>query len=985
MKKSIWIIPLLILTGCSVNNRKDLLKFVDPFIGSDAHGHTFPGASVPFGMVQLSPDTRKDNWDACSGYHYSDKTILGFSHTHLSGTGVGDYGDIRFMPITGSLQIRPGEENNPESGYRSRFSHEREKSSPGYYEVYLDDYKIDAEFSVTRRCGFHQYTFPGSQEAYIIIDLKESVVTEKNQDLSIQINNDHEISGYRKSSGWASNQVVYFYAIFSRPFDAYGTASDGEISDSSVEAKGSDVQAYVKYTTKQNEKILVKVGISAVNIEGAKRNLDSEIPGWDFEKITNQAETSWEQELNRVEVKGGSPEDRKKFYTALYHCYLAPNLFSDADGQYRGHDGNVHHTSDFEVYTVFSLWDTYRAYHPLMTILQPARSVDFIKTFLDIYDKRGLLPVWELAGNETNCMIGYHAVPVIVDAFLKGIEGFDLEKAYTAVRNSAEQDQFGLEYYKEYGYIPAEMEGEAVSKTLEYAYDDWCIAMMAKKLGKEDDYSYFLQRAQYYKNLFDPQTRFLRGKRNGMFTEPFDPAEVNFMLTEANTWQYTFYVPQDITGLKELMGGDEQFDMKLDDMFAAPTSLSGREQADITGLIGQYAHGNEPSHHMAYLYNYIGKPYKTQKLVREIMNDLYGADPAGLCGNEDCGQMSAWFVMSAMGFYPVTPGIGYYLLGSPLFEEITIHLGEGKDFIIKAENNNTSNIYIQSAKLNGETYEKSYLSHADLMKGGTLILEMGLQPSYSWATKAENRPVSAITDHLITAVPFFVASSNTFQENLSVKLRHINPDARIFFSYDSELPTSEYLLYKDSILTDHAIALNAYAIVDSLIPSKVSKASYFKIHHDWAISIKEPYSSQYTGGGTLGLIDGQRGGPNFRTGSWQGYHGVDFEAVIDMGKITDISEIAASFLQDQRSWIFMPEKVEFSVSGNAKDYRIIAIIENDISDSLPDPVIKDFVKNGIKARTRFIKVRAASRITCPDWHVGAGEKAWIFIDEITVE
>jgi len=985
MKNTIWIVFLSLLTGCSVNNRKDLLNLVDPFIGTDGHGHTYPGATLPFGMVQLSPDSRKDNWDGCSGYHYTDNTIMGFSHTHLSGTGVGDYGDIRFMPVTGKLMIRPGDQNDPGSGYRSRFSHKREKASPGFYEVFLDDYKIDAEFTVTPRCGFHQYTFPGSDEAYIIIDLKESVVTENNLDLSIQIINDHEISGFRRSTGWAANQIIYFYAIFSRPFNAYGIANGGEISENVLEAKGEDIQAYVKYVTVENEKILIKVGISSVSIEGARQNLISEIPGWNFNQIRKQAEITWNKELSRIEVDGGSRDDQKKFYTALYHCYLAPNLFSDVNGLYRGNDGNVHQAQNFDVYTVFSLWDTYRANHPLMTILQPGRTVDFIKTFLDIYDKNGLLPVWELAGNETNCMIGYHAVPVIVDAYLKGIDDFDVEKAYHAVCKSAEQNHFGLEYYREYGYIPAELEGEAVSKTLEYAYDDWCIAMMAKKLGKDDDYRYFLQRAQYYKNIFDPQTRFLRGKRNGMFTEPFDPAEVNFMLTEANTWQYTFYVPQDISGLKELMGGDEAFEKKLDEMFTASTGLSGRQQSDITGLIGQYAHGNEPSHHMAFLYNFVGKPYKTQKLVKEILDELYGADPAGLCGNEDCGQMSAWFVMSAMGLYPVTPGIGYYTLGSPLFGEIRIHHDDGKDFIIKSENNNTSNIYIQSAKLNGKAYEKAYLNHQDLMDGGTLVFGMGSLPNSGWATKSENWPVSSITDQIITPVPFFEAPSSSFQESLSVKLRHIYPDARIYFSYDSKLPDSNFEIYHDSILTDRAISLYAYATIDSLILSKVSKASFFKIHHDWTLSIKDPYSSQYTGGGDMALIDGQRGGPNFRTGSWQGYYGVGFEAVIDMGKIKNINKITASFLQDQRSWIFMPEKVEFSVSGDANDYRNVAIMTNDLADSIPEAVIKEFSKDRIKESGRYIRIRATNRGICPAWHVGAGEKAWIFVDEITVE
>jgi hypothetical protein len=620
-----------------------------------------------------------------------------------------------------------------------------------------------------------------------------------------------------------------------------------------------------------------------------------------------------------------------------------------------------------------------------MTILQPERTADFIQTFLDIYEKAGLLPVWELAGNETNCMIGYHAVPVIVDAYLKGIAGFDAEKAYSAIRSSAEQDHAGLKYYREYGYIPAEMEGEAISKTLEYAYDDWCIAMMAKKLGKENDYRYFIQRAQYYKNLFDPGTRFLRGKRNGMFTMPFDPSEVNFMLTEANAWQYTFYVPQDISGLKDLMGGDGFFEKKLDEMFSDSGGLSGRQQSDITGLIGQYAHGNEPSHHMAYLYNFTGKPYKTQKLVREIMNDLYGSDPSGLCGNEDCGQMSAWFVLSAMGFYPVTPGSGYYTLGSPLFEEIRIHLEDGKDFIINANNNNASNIYIQSANLNGEDYDKSYLDHEVIIKGGEMLFEMGSYPDTDWASKPGNWPVSGISDHIITPVLFFEAPSDSFQDTITIKLRHNNPEARIYYSFDSNLPDSGSAVYLDPITIDRSASLNAYAALDSNTPSKITRASFFQIHHDWTISIKNPYNNQYIGGGDMALIDGQHGGPNFRTGSWQGYHGVDFEAVIDMGNVANVNKIAATFLQDQRSWIFLPEKVEFSVSRTPYDFKTVAIIENNLADNIPEAIIKEFKKDGLKEGGRYIRVRATNKGTCPDWHVGAGEKAWIFIDEITVE
>jgi predicted alpha-1,2-mannosidase len=986
MKKIIWFIVMLtILGGCSENDRKGILNQVNPFIGTDGHGHTFPGATLPFGMVQLSPDTRQDNWDACSGYHYSDSTIMGFSHTHLSGTGVGDYGDIRLMPITGKLQIRPGNEKAAGSGYRSHFSHENEKASPGYYQVVLDDYEINAELSVTSRCGFHQYTFPATDQAYIIVDLKESIMTESNLDLFVEVVNDHQIRGYRRSSGWAEEQRIYFYAIFSRPFESYGIASGGEFLENEKDAKGTDIQVFVKYRTKENEKIQVKVGISSTGIEGAKQNLMVEIPDWNFNRVKKEAGDLWLKELRRIEIRGGTGEDRAKFYTALYHCYLAPNLFSDVDGRYRGHDGNVHQSDNYDVYTVFSLWDTYRALHPLMSIIQPGRTADFIRTFLDIYKKRGLLPVWELAGNETNCMIGYHAAPVIVDSYLKGIEGFDVETAYAAVLNSAMQDHFGLKYYKELGYIPAEMEGESISKTLEYAYDDWCIALMAEKLGKDEEYQYFMQRAQSFKNLYDPQTGFLRGKRNGMFTEPFDPSEVNFMLTEANTWQYTYYVPQDITGLKELMGGDDIFDEKLDEMFTGSTGLSGRQQADITGLIGQYAHGNEPSHHMAYLYNYVGKPYKSQKLVREIMNNLYQDDPGGLCGNEDCGQMSAWFVLSAMGFYPVTPAIGYYTIGSPLFEEITIHLENGNDFHIYARNNNTSNIYIQGAKLNQRTYKKSFITHNDLIKGGKLVFEMDSQPGKDWAIKPENQPHSLIADHFIMPVPYFQASSASFQEELTIKLGHIYQDASICYGNDTIEPEMIYSINKDSIILSQSTTLHAYALNDLSVSSKISTASFYKIHHNWEIFIKEQYSPQYTGGGDIALIDGQHGGPNFRTGSWQGYHGVDFEATIDMGKVQRINKISATFLQDQRSWIFMPERVEFLVALYDYNYRTVAILKSKTPEDMEDAIIEAFTKDGMKENGRFLRIKATNRKTCPDWHVGAGDKAWIFIDEIVVE
>ncbi|MBE0638667.1 MAG: GH92 family glycosyl hydrolase, partial [Bacteroidales bacterium] len=584
MKKLSLLLVIVVLAFSACREKPSgFTGYVDPFIGTDAHGHVFPGATLPSGMVQLSPDTRKDSWDGCSGYHYSDSTIMGFSHTHLSGTGVGDYGDIRLMPTVGEVLLDPGTEENPESGYRSRFSHDDETARPGYYQVKLEDYNINAELTVTKRAGFHKYTFPKSAQANLVIDLFEGVTTDRIHDLWIRFVSDTEIEGLRRTDGWANDQWVFFNAEFSKPFVNYGI-SVNEISNEGQQfAQGADIKAWVTFATNDDEEILVKVGISAVSAEGAKLNRTSEIPDWDFEKIKEAANQTWENELGKIKAESKDNNRKTVFYTALYHAMVAPNLFTDVDGKYRGHDMQIHQTEGFDVYTVFSLWDTFRALHPLLTITHQALTNDFINTMLKQYEQGGLLPVWELAANETNCMIGYHAVPVIVDAYMKGIRGYDVEEALEACIKSAMQDQFGLESYKAKGYIPSDAEPESVSKTLEYAYDDWCIAMLAKEIGKEDVYGQFIQMAQNYKNIFDPETGFMRAKTNETWFSPFDPAEVNFNYTEANSWQYSSFVPQDISGLMELMGGREKFIERLDQMFAESSQTTGRHQADITG------------------------------------------------------------------------------------------------------------------------------------------------------------------------------------------------------------------------------------------------------------------------------------------------------------------------------------------------------------------------------------------------------------------
>ncbi|MEI6900862.1 MAG: GH92 family glycosyl hydrolase, partial [Bacteroidota bacterium] len=717
----------------------DFSKYVDPFIGTGGHGHTYPGVSLPFGMVQLSPDTRLDGWDGCSGYHASDTAIYGFTHTHLSGTGCSDYGDILFMPL-------PGKVNLQNTAYKSTFSHLNESASPGYYKVILNNGKITAELTATKRTGFHRYTFSGNREKFIALDL---VHRDKVLESNIRIVNDSEIEGSRISQAWAAKQILYFVARFSSPISSHLLVNDENEDSKAVAVNGTAIRALFGFDS-HGSTIELKVGISAVSIENARKNLDVENPGWDFEQVAKLAREEWNRELGKITGESTDPTKLTIFYTSLYHALLNPNLYSDVDGRYRGRDLEIHSSDKFDYYTVFSLWDTYRATHPLFTLIDQKRTNDFINTFIRQYEEGGMLPVWELSGNETGCMIGYHSVPVIVDAYLKGIRGFDAEKAFTAMKHSAEQDHLGLKYYKPLGFIPGDKEGESVSKTLEYAYDDWCIAQMAKSLGKTEDYKVFIQRAQNYKNIFDPSTGFMRAKMNNIWFSPFDPSEVNFNYTEANAWQYSFYVPQDLGGLMQLHGGRNIFAKNLDRMFQASTKTTGRDQSDISGLIGQYAHGNEPSHHMAYLYNYAGQPWKTEELVHSICKDLYTSKRDGLCGNEDCGQMSSWYVFSAMGFYPVTPGSGNYSIGTPLFNKVTINLENGNKFILIANLLSDQNFYIQSAKLNGKELKSPEITHEEIMKGGELLFEMGANPNISWGSDLKDIHIPTISEHQIS-------------------------------------------------------------------------------------------------------------------------------------------------------------------------------------------------------------------------------------------
>jgi predicted alpha-1,2-mannosidase len=975
----IFTLLLVVSINCLSISQTKLTKFVNPFIGTDAHGHTYPGATLPNGMVQLSPDTDTEGWDWCSGYHYSDNSVIGFSHTHLSGTGCADYGDILLMPVTGELKINPGKKSQAGSGYRSKYSHDNEVAKAGYYSVLLDDYNIKVELTATTRVGFHKYTFPKSDQSRILIDLVHGI-QDKTTDAEINVIDNKAISGFRRSTGWAKDHCVYFYAEFSKPFKSFTMVDDGKIVENNNLLKGRSIEIFTNYNTESNEVILVKVGISHTSIEGAKQNLNSEIPLWDFESILKAADESWENELSSIRVESTDTKKLTTFYTALYHSLIAPNVLSDVNGEHIGMDNKIHKT-ERPVYTVFSLWDTFRAENPLYTIINKQKASDMVNSLLRKYEESGLLPVWELASNETGTMIGYHSIPVIVDAYFKGIIDYDVEKMYEALKKSAMQDHLGLKFYKEMGYIPADLESESVSKTLEYAYDDWCIAQVAKDLGKDDDYKYFMDRAKFYTNVFDPSTSLMRAKKNGKWVDPFDPYSVSGNYTEANAWQYSFFVPQDINGLIKLHGGEENFASKLDELFTTDPKLTGRFQSDITGLIGQYAHGNEPSHHMVYLYNYVGLTSKTQQRISEIVNTLYTDKADGLCGNEDCGQMSAWYLFSALGFYPVCPGDNKYLIGTPGFEKIIIKVGENKTLTILANNFSKENFYIKSVKLNGKEHPLSYLTHKDIANGGEIVFEMSSTPQ-KWGSDEIARPKSFISADFVS-VPYLTEGNRVFSDKVQISFASTDKNTEIYFSTDGSDPKSKTNKFTKPILIDRTTEVNAVSFRDGMF-SKVMKSSFNKIPKDWSVKLNSEFHHNYTGGGAEGLIDGIKGSSNFHTDAWQGYEGVNLEAIVDLGSLQSISEISASFLQNTGSWIFYPKKIEYFISSDGKDFKRVYSEEIAVDEKHNDSGIREFSKQLDDNKTRYVKVVATNVGICPDWHIGAGGKAWLFIDEIFV-
>ncbi len=976
MKKLVLILSILVcvpmLLPARTQNKK-YADYVNPFVGTDFHGHTFPGATYPFGMVQLSPDTREDNWDGCSGYHYSDTVIKGFSHTHLNGTGCADLCDIRVMPVTGFQG--PVEE----SAYESPFSHSRETASPGYYSVHLDRWNVDAELTVGRRVGMHRYTYPKDATPQLVIDLgpRDRVLSS-----SLLQAGKFAVEGHRNSQSWANDQVVYFYMTFSRP-----------IVECRIEDKPTGATAILTFGPSQGRsrarELVVQTGISSVSKTNAKANLESE-SSWKqqgifaFDLMRETTHREWEKFLSKIEVEG-DPEAMRVFYTALYHAAISPSLYSDINGEYRGMDRKVHLAKDFDRYHIFSLWDTYRTLHPLLNIIERERTVDFIKSMLSIYDEAGKLPVWELCGYETNCMIGYSSAPMIADAVARGITGFDLKKALQALVATSNRDEFGIGVYRDNGLVLADLEAESVSKTLEYALDDWCIAQVAAKAGDPVVEEEYLERAQSWRNLYDRSTGFMRPRVNGIWLEPFNPSDVNVHYTEANSWQYSFHVQQDVNGLVDACGGDNSMEDWLDELFSSSSETGGAwKVADMTGMIGQYAQGNEPSHHIAYLYSYVGVPWKTQRVVRQIMDELFTSEPDGLCGNEDCGQMSAWYVMSALGFYPVTPGADYYVFGSPMFKSAVVHLEDGTDFSLLAPRADRQNPYISHVMRDGIPYRSSFIRWEDIAQGSTFVLGMAEEPNPLFGAAAADRPVQRI-EHTIVENPAFRVDNPVFKTFTRVEIEAADPSYTIWYKIVPEGRTApvDYEKYVRPLTISRNCTISAYCTDAIGNHSHSTETTLFQADNDFTVEILHPYSRTYSAGGDRAIVDGIRGNTNFRLGGWQGYQTDEFAAIIDLGEKRQVSELRARFLQDSRAWILMPLWVEFYTSTDGRKFTLQGHLTHNVDPKDNTCQIEEFLQR-VNAEARYVKIVARNFGTLPAWHQGAGGQAHIFVDEVTI-
>lgn len=954
--------------------QRNYAALVNPMIGTGGHGHTFPGAVAPFGMVQLSPDTRVDgSWDGCSGYHHSDSVIYGFTHTHLSGTGCSDYGDVLLMPIVIDMPPKFNVfDYTKAENYKSTFSHQNEVANAGYYKVKLDRYNITAELTTSTRVGVHRYQFPKTPNAAIVIDLTHR---DETLDAQLEIVNDSIVRGYRYSKAWATNQKVFFYLTFSKAIKGFANSPDRVKQI----VTGKEARAIFMFDATDGKPITVKVALSGVDTYGAYKNLEAEVPHTNFDFVRSENEKQWNQELSKVDIKGGTSDDQTIFYTALYHTFIHPSTYSDVDCRYRGRDDKIYKTTGYTYYTVFSLWDTFRALHPLFNIIQRERNLDFIRTFLEQYKQVGLLPIWELSSNETNCMIGNHAVSVITDALAKGNNQFDTALAIEAAHASLSRNYRGLNLFRHKGYLEVEDEHESVSNTLEYSFNDWCMLQLLASTNQHD--WKYEKGANAWKNVFNDETLFMRPRSNGGWYSPFNPSEVNNHFTEANSWQYSFFVPHDINGMITLSGGASGFEKRLDNLFSASTQTTGREQADITGLIGQYAHGNEPSHHMAYLYNYVNKPDKTQQLVHQILSTLYHNAPDGLSGNEDCGQMSAWYVMSAMGLYDVCPGGNQYAITKPYFNEITISAAKGK---IKLLNSTSQQLQWEQGKWKSQPIDVS----KRLFLPASLFYTSLTDSSIQVALNAAQTKANPITPAQYKA-PVIEGNGIKFRDSSTIAINTwaMPTTVRVITATD----TTEQFYYQGNPVY---ITLKNSAWVDVKSVAEINanhkdtlyaSAHFHRIPNNYEVTLNSTFNKQYTAGGPDALVDGLHGYKDWRKGGWQGYQSQDFDAVIDLKEVKTFKELSASFLQDSRSWILFPTTVTFYVSTDGKTFKAFGGWSHDGNWRTTENLIQDATytsKKKIKAR--YIKVVAKNFGKLPEGHVGFGGDAFIFVDEISV-
>ena len=962
MKKLLWFIYVF-LVGCS-SNPNSLYNYVNPFIGTGGHGHTFPGATVPFGMVQLSPDTRVEGWDGCSGYHFSDSIIYGFSHTHLSGTGIGDYCDLLLMPTMGMVNFNKGYKDSTSPNYSSKFQKENEIAEAGFYEVLLDKHDIKCKLTSTKRVGIHEYTFNKKNSIpSVVLDLEHRDIL---LDWNLEILNENSICGKRISKSWADEQHFYFYLEFSEDFKY------------SLNKPENPTKVFLKFDDLKDKSLTVKVGISTVSESNARYNLNKEAENWNFEDFKNAAQNSWNKQLSKIEISTKRDSLKEIFYTSMYHTMIAPNTISDVNGDYRSTDGFIHNDS-VDNFTVFSLWDTFRSTHPLFNLIERQKTGLFLNTFLNQFNNGGQLPIWELCANYTGCMIGYHVVSVILDAYVKGVNYSNYDELYRAMLQVSNRQELGIPELKNRGYISSFEEPESVSKTLEYSYNDWCIFKMAQLFNDTNTLYEYVNRSQSYKNLFNINSGLMQPKTNGNWKTGFIPSEVNYNYTEANSWQYSFFVPHDIKGLIDLHGGREFFENKLDELFTVNSNLEGRNQADITGLLGQYAHGNEPSHYMAYLYNSIGKPYKSQLKVNHILNNMYTTNPSGIIGNEDCGQMSAWYVLSSIGLFDANPGDPFYIIQTPYFEQITLNLENGKTFKILTNNNDPSFIYIKNVQLNGKTLDRNYLHINEILDGGVLTISKTNQPNTKWSK--ENYYLTELSENQkILTNPRVVASSNTFKDSILLKIE-AETNTQIFYKKTDDI---QYVPYKSPFYLNKTDTILCYSKKGDKV-SKVESAFFLKFNQRREIQLKTNYSNQYDAGGNNALVDGLKGPNNYLTGRWQGFYGDDFESVVDLGSTDFINYLNIGAIQDVKSWIWLPKQVEYLTSVDGVNYKSLAKVIHHISDNTSESLIHQFeLKLSKSIKAKYIKIKASNYGKCPSWHLGSGGTSWLFFDEITI-